>query len=229
MMHNEEYLYLVWKDPQTRRNFTVGKLTRSEEYTFTYLEDMLAAENHGWSKLEAFPEVREYKSKVMFPAFACRLPDRKRRDLYKILQKYGVEEFDEFELLKKSGARLPIDTYEFINPIFPDDETVLRDFYVMAIPYSTENTAVYCDQLQGVGVGDLLQFVPEPDNDYDPLAIRVVSQDGAHWGYIPRYYNKEILARLNKGMTYSCEVIEIDYDCNSSECIKVRVRMPCER
>lgn len=71
-------------------------------------------------------------------------------------------------------------------------------------------------------------LVPEPENDYDPLAIRVVSQDGAHLGYIPRYYNKEILARLNKGMTYSCEVIEIDYDCSTSECIKVRVKMPCD-
>ena len=108
---------------------------------------MSAAEDHGWSKLEAFPEMKEYKSKVMFPAFASRLPDRKRRDMKRILRKYGLEEFDEFELLKKSGARLPIDTYEFINPIFPDDETVLRDFYVMAIPYSAESTVVNCDQL----------------------------------------------------------------------------------
>ena len=228
MIHNEEYLYLVWKDPRTRRNFTVGKLTRGEEYTFSYLEDISAAESHGWSKLEAFPEVRVYRSKVIFPVFASRLPDRKRRDLDKILQKYGLEEFDEFEMLKKSGARLPIDTYEFINPIFPEDETVQRDFYVMAIPYSAGNTEVNCGQLQNVNVGDLLQFVPEPKNDYDPLAIRVLSQDGAHLGYIPRYYNKEILARLNKGMTYSCEVIEIEYDCSTSECIKVRVKMPCE-
>ena len=53
---------------------------------------------------------------MLFPVFASRLPDRKREDIDKILQKYGLKEFDEYELLKKSGARLPIDNLEFIVP-----------------------------------------------------------------------------------------------------------------
>ncbi len=33
---------------------------------------------------------------------------------------------------------------------------------------------------------------------------------------------------VQRSMTYSCKVIEIDYDCSTSECIKVRVKMPCD-
>ncbi len=57
-----------------------------------------------------------YTDTVLFPVFASCLPDRKRKDIDKILQKYGLKEFDEYELLKKSGARLPIDNLEFIVP-----------------------------------------------------------------------------------------------------------------
>lgn len=32
-----------------------------------------------------------------------------------ILKTYGMTEYDEFELLKRSGAKLPIDNYEFVK------------------------------------------------------------------------------------------------------------------
>ncbi len=80
-----------------------------------------------------FLEEKVYESDVLFPVFASRLPDRKRRDINKILEKYGLVEFDEFELLRKSEARLPIDTYSFIDPIFSADETVEREFFVMGV------------------------------------------------------------------------------------------------
>ena len=111
MTYNNKYLYLIWKDPQTRRNFTIGKLCHSEKYAFEYFGDFSKAENHGWSKFEVFPEEKVYESDVLFPVFASRLPDRKRRDIGKILQKYGLNEYDEFELLRKSEARLPIDIF----------------------------------------------------------------------------------------------------------------------
>ena len=35
-----------------------------------------------------YPEERVYESDVLFPVFASRLPDRKRRDIDKILEKW---------------------------------------------------------------------------------------------------------------------------------------------
>ncbi|MBU3181659.1 hypothetical protein [Clostridium psychrophilum] len=53
----------------------------------------------------------------MFPAFSSRLPDKRRKDVKEILAKY-----DAFELLKKSGGKLPIDSLKFIDPIFLDEK-----------------------------------------------------------------------------------------------------------
>ncbi len=223
---NEKYLYLVWKDPKTRRNFTIGKLCRNEKYTFEYDGDFGKAENYGWTKFDMFPEEKVYESEVLFPVFASRLPDRKRRDIDKILEKYGLTEFDEFELLRKSEARLPIDTYSFIDPIFPEDTTVERDFFIMGIRHHSPCKGEDCKLLPNLKIGDELVFEKEPNNEYDPNAIRILTQNKEHLGYVPRYYNVAVLNRLNVGMSYSCKIIDINLDQDCSECIKVKLEMP---
>lgn len=226
MLLNNDYLYLIWKDPETRRNYTVGKLTRGETFTFEYCEEATEAEHAGWKPLGAFPAYQKYSSEIMFPVFSSRLPDKKRRDINKILQKYGLHEFNEFELLRKSGARLPIDTYEFVDPIFAEDEVVEREFYVMGIRHHSACNGRNCAMLPTLKTGDLLVFEEEPDNKHDPMAIRVLTKEGKHLGYIPRYYNKAIIERLHNGMTYSCEVLEVNPSQSCSECIKVKLNMP---
>lgn len=227
MFESEKYLYLIWKDPKTRSNFTIGKLSRNEKYRFEYYETAKeTAEKAGWAPLDAFPEYKIYESDALFPVFSSRLPDRKRRDIKKILEKYELSEFDEFELLRKSGARLPIDTYEFIDPIFPDSETIERDFYVMGIRHHAACAGNDCTLLPQINAGDLLLLKEEPENEYDSFAIRVLTKSGEHLGYIPRYYSQAITERLQKGMTYSCEVLEVTPANNCSECIKVRLNMP---
>ena len=56
-----------------------------------------------------------YRSEELFPAFSSRLPDRKRKDIDKILKKYNLDEYDTYELLKRSGAKLPIDNLQFVG------------------------------------------------------------------------------------------------------------------
>lgn len=228
MMKRNNYLYLIWKDPQTRANFTIGKLYRGEKYTFEYFGDVGKAENRGWTKFEVFPEEKTYESEVLFPVFASRLPDKKRRDINKILEKYNLSEYDEFELLRKSEARLPIDTYSFIDPIFPEEETVQRDFFVMGVRHQTPCDGKDCGLLPKVDIGDELNFETEPENSYDANAIKVKTRTGEVLGYVPRYYNTAILERLNNGMTYSCKIIDINLQQDCSECIKVRLNIPKE-
>ena len=102
MTQKDKYLYLIWKDPQTRQNFTIGKLGCGLKYSFEYSEDVGKAEKNGWTKFEVFPEEKVYESDILFPVFSSRLPDRKRRDIDKILEKYGLSDFNEFELLRKN-------------------------------------------------------------------------------------------------------------------------------
>lgn len=221
------YLYLIWKDPETRRNYTIGKLSFEDgRYVFCYLPDAEEAKKVGWEYLKSFPENITYESNVVFSAFTSRLPDKKRRGIEAILRRYGLEQYDEFEFLRRSGARLPIDTYEFIDPILPEDETIQKDFYVMGIRYKSPCHGEDCELMVPVSCGEELSLVPEPENQYDGNALRIVTLGGQHLGYVPRYYNKEILARLAQGVTYSCVVVETNQTGQCSECIKVRLSIP---
>ncbi|MBO5376986.1 MAG: DNA-binding protein [Ruminiclostridium sp.] len=228
MTQKNRYLYLIWKDPLTRQNFTIGKLGSGSKYFFEYAADIGKAEKNGWTKFEVFPEEKLYESDALFPVFASRLPDKKRRDIDKILEKYGLSTFDEFELLRKSEGRLPIDTYSFIDPIFPDDQTVQRDFYIMGVRHHALCEGKDCSLLPMINVEDELIFEKEPENEFDINAIKVQTSAGDILGYVPRYYNEAILERLKKSMTYSCKIIDINRSQGCSECIKVRLNMPRE-
>lgn len=228
-MSTNNYLFLIWKDPKSRTNYTIGKLSHSGSYSFEYFEAAKEAEKAGWEPLEAFPKLDiTYESENLFPVFSSRLPDRKRRDIKKILEKYELSVFDEFQLLRKSGARLPIDTYEFVDPIFPDEETIERDFYVVGIRHLAACSGHLCKLRPDVHVDDLLQLEMEPQNEHDQFAVHVLTVQGKSLGYIPRYYSQPITERIQKGMTYSCRVLEVATDSNCSECIKVRLNMPCK-
>lgn len=225
-VHN--YLLLIWKDPSSRRNYTIGKLTRGDKYYFEYFGEYELAKKAGWRELEAFPDNKVYENTELFLPFSSRLPDKKRRDIKVILEKYDLPVYDEFELLRKSGARLPIDSYEFVDPIFPEDKTIKRDFFIMGIRHVADCEGKNCPNLPNVSIGDQLVFVEEPENENDKYAIRVETANGEPLGYVPRYYNQSVLERLKKQSTYSCEVIDINQNGPCAECIKVRLRIPKE-
>ena len=225
--HN--YLFLIWKDPRSRKNYIIGKLSRNKKFTFEYCEQYEDAIKAGWMLLEAFPERKLYESDTLFAAFSGRLPDPKRRDILKILQKYDLKEYDGFELLRKSTGRLPIDTYEFIDPIFPEEETIVREFYIMGIRHYCGQPEDHCEGLATVKLYDELLLEAEPDNPYDKYAVKVISAQNVLLGYIPRYYSEGVSTRLNNNMTYSCEVIEtapVEY---CENCLKVRLKIPKEQ
>lgn len=226
MVRANNFLYLIWKDPQTRNNYIVGKLCKGKNYTFEYCGEYGKAESCGWSKLESFPEEILYENDTLFPVFSSRLPDKKRRDIKKILDKYELSEFDDFELLRKSEGRLPIDTYSFVDPIFPEDEIIQRDFYIMGIRHNSSCMGRDCSRLPQVNKGDELCFDLEPDNKYDPNAIRILTSRGDLLGYVPRYYSQPILQRIRDQISYICNVIDINSTQDCSECIKVRLKMP---
>ena len=228
MDNNHNYLYIIWKDPRSRRNYIIGKLSRENGFRFEYCKEYKMAQEAGWEMLEAFPEDKKYESKELFAAFAGRLPDPKRRGIEKILKKYGLDQYDGYELLRKSTGRQPMDTYEFIDPIFPEDETVERDFYLMGIRHHAGCNGEDCAKKPNVSKGDELFLRAEPDNEADPFAVRVETKDGQMLGYIPRYYSESVSGRLAKGMTYYCIVLELGKEKECETCIQVKLKIPRE-
>lgn len=227
IMSEHDFLYLVWKNPQNRRNYTVGKLSRNADgYTFEYCNESKLAQADGWNMIQAFPEIKKYESKDLFPAFSSRLPDRRRRNIEEVLKKYHLDCYDGFELLKRSGGRLPIDTYEFVDPIFDEDVTVEKEFYIAGIRHSSGCEGANCQNRPDLSLSMKLLLVPEPTNEYDANAVQVQTENKHILGYIPRYFSKSISNRLNNGMTYECTIIELCDNQNCQECVKVKLVMP---
>jgi hypothetical protein len=225
MKHN--YLYIIWKNPNTKRNYIVGKLGKTETgFFFEYSDEYRDALSSGWTWIECFPEDKRYESTVLFPVFQSRLPDKKRKDLPQILEKYELEQYDGYELLKNSGGRLPIDTYEFVDPIFDDDRTIERTFYLVVIHDLSSCSGVSCKDRPCLKLGAKLILQQEKNNVHDVYAVQVKTEEGKYLGYIPRYYSRGVSDRLNKGMSYDCTVLDVNQDCNCEECVKVKLLMP---
>ena len=56
-------------------------------------------------------------------------------------------------------------------------------------------------------VGDLVWLMPEPDNEYDAFAIRILNSNGMNLGYIPSEDNEEILELLSSEEAEYCSRI----------------------
>ena len=127
-INTRDYLYLIWKDYNTRQKHIIGELSKNGKYEFKYrIKDVDNAIKNGFKPLIAFANINEvYESYDMFPAFSSRLPDKRRKDVKEILAKYGLEKYDAFELLKKSGGKLLTDSLEFIDPTFIDETNVYK-------------------------------------------------------------------------------------------------------
>lgn len=125
----KDYLYLIWKSEKSRKQYVIGQLIKNGQYEFQYADDIQNAINDGFTPLLCFPDVdKVYTDTKLFSVFASRLPDKKRKGIQNILKKYNLEEYDEYMLLKRSGARLPIDSLEFIDPILDMDGSGTRIF-----------------------------------------------------------------------------------------------------
>ena len=114
----QDLVYLVWKDVKTGNKYKVAKLYKENgTFYFKYiLENVKEAQKNGFELLIAFPQINAtYENPHLFAVFSARLPDKKRPEIEKILKEYNMTEYDEFELLKRSGAKLPTDNYEFVR------------------------------------------------------------------------------------------------------------------
>ena len=98
----KDLVYLVWTDAKTGNKYKVAELYKIQK--------------SGFKLLIAFPQINAlYDNPKLFATFAARLPEPTRPEIKEILETYGMTEYDAFELLKRSGAKLPIDNYEFVK------------------------------------------------------------------------------------------------------------------
>jgi hypothetical protein len=223
-----DYIYLIWKDVKTRRQYTIGQLSKNGQFEFNYGFEIKEALKKGFDLLISFDDINKvYKSDILFPVFSSRLPDKKRKDMYKILEKYGMTEYDDYTLLKKSGARLPIDNLGFIDPILDKDSgEIKRIFDLSGSRHYIGCKGQNCDDSIDLSIDEELNLVLEPENSHDKNAIKVsITSNNVHIGYVPRYYSKEVGELINDGYDYTCKVFDVQKDKNCNECVKIELEI----
>lgn len=222
-----DYLLLIWKEPKTRRRYMIGELSKNGQFEFSYGYEVQEAIVAGFEMLIAFPEIKKvYKNDNLFPVFASRLPDPKRKGIEAILEKYGLTEYNAYDLLKKSGARLPIDNLEFIDPIFDFEiGKVERQFFLAGPRYYIGCEGKNCEKSIDLNLHEELRLMPEPENVHDEHAIKILNASGTLLGYLPRYYAKGVCQLIVEHATINCRVIDIFKDTECNECIKVELSL----
>ena len=222
----KDYLYLIWKSEQTRKQYIIGQLTKNGQYEFQYGGEVQAAIADGFRPLLCFPDLNKvYKDDRLFTIFTSRLPDKKRKNIQTILEKYGLEKYDDYMLLKRSGARLPIDNLEFIDPILSLDKDVTRIFYMAGVRHYLDCDGKDCAQAIEVTRGDEVFLRTEPDNSYDQNAVQFLDISGNVLGYVPRYYSKGVTELLKREKKIACHIYNVDKNKNCNECIKVIMKI----
>ncbi len=226
VQNDKDYLYLIWKSEQTRRQYIVGQLTKNGKYEFQYNREIDKALDAGFAPLISFPKINTvYESTELFPVFSSRLPDKKRKDIDKILEKYNLNEFDAYELLKRSGARLPIDNLQFIDPILDFNNAFKKSFYMAGVRHYLGCDGENCDKSINVTRGDEVFLKKEPENVKDVNAIKIVNESEELLGYIPRYYSEAFTRIMNQGRDIHCYVTNVAKEKNCGECIMLMVNV----
>ena len=95
----KDYLYLIWKSNNGGRQYIIGQLTKNGQYEFQYCNEYEEAIKDGFKPLVSFENPKKiYTCTDLFPVFSSRLPDRKRKDMDKILFNIPKELKKQFQI-----------------------------------------------------------------------------------------------------------------------------------
>lgn len=218
-------LWLIWKDPQERRRYTIGELSCNNDfYVFKYLNpELKEAIKAGFEYFPGFPNLNTvYENSKLFANIETRLPNSSRNDYLDILNSYNLNaDSTKIEILKKTKGRLLTDTFEFV-PIFDKSK----------IEFEIAGTRHYNDvkKIQKrFNVNDSLLLEIEPNNSKDERAIKVMcikSNTKYHLGYVPRFYSKYLFELLKENKKYSAKIESLNFNTkNDDENISASVKL----
>lgn len=208
-------LLLIWRDRISRLYFHIGTLTYDGKiYQFEYTHQIEGerrvhdAINHGYSLHPAFPDLmKKYKSEKLFPAFARRIPSEDRVDYKEVLQELGLpKSASKMDLLRATRGMVGKDPYFFDEPLHLHDQNILSNyFYISGMRYIDlpKNWNFTLKK------GDKLYLEQAPSNPVDPNAVKILTKNGIHLGYVPGVFAKAISALIERKVQTNVYVDEI--------------------
>lgn len=212
----KDELWLIWKDPIMHRRYKIGSLIKeSNTYKFKYINPELDdAKLAGFKYFPGFEDLeKSYESNTLFTNVFTRLPNSTRIDYLEILNSYNLEkDSTDFEILKATRGRTFTDNYEFVPAFDPNK-----------IEFEVAGTS-HCKDVEkcknSLQINKNLYLEPEPSNLQDENAIKIIFKENDksyHLGYVPRYYSKELLEELKKGIAYSAMIQSLNLESQLSD------------
>jgi len=197
----EEQLYLAWQDPDDRRWWPVGLLTRDEKniYSFFYTKGALRLYEMG--RFEPFGNMRDlysvYKSAELFPLFNNRLLSHFRPEYNMYLKWLDIEESEDKSLamLALTEGIRGTDKLEVFKCPKPNKEEEFEvKFFVHGLRYIPKNCL---DRVNELDIGDRLFIMLDVQNEFDYWALALRTEDPLTVvGYCPRYLTKDFYTLL---------------------------------
>lgn len=94
-------------------------------------------------------------------------------------------------------------------------------FYIAGVQYHSLESI-----LNKLSVGDCLQLVIEPSNEYDKNAVRIEYfniNGNVMCGYVPMFFSSKVSEYIKMGKNLECIIIELNKDADPWEMCKVKI------
>ena len=90
-----------------------------------------------------------------------------------------------------------------------------REFYIAGVKFHELPLII-----NEVEIGEVLTLEPEPSNQYDPNAVKILRGD-VMTGYVPKKFSSEVAMMIENDFPIQCRVIEVNVSAKPWEACKV--------
>jgi hypothetical protein len=163
-------IYLTWRAGKGHRRHRVGIIRKNstEGIRFRYLVSPEEASKTGFIPYTDFPDLTKEYTENVLEIFGQRLTKSKRGDIQKYYDFWEIKpeyKDDKYYLLAHTQGLLATDNFEFLADYSP----------IKGLSFTSEICGLSHNKIDSsvLSVGDDLQWECEPNNSYDPKAIKV--------------------------------------------------------
>ncbi len=171
----------------------IGRLERNDQlYRFWYTAGARKPGFRPFTGMNSLDEI--YESEDLFPVFANRLLSESRPEYEAYLCWSGFEPGatpDPIVVLGVTEGIRQTDAVEVFPCPEPDAEgCYFNKFFLHGIRWMAPEVV---ERINGLAEGELLKFMPDSQNDYDPWAVAVrTAESRMLLGYVPRYLAQDV-------------------------------------
>ena len=186
-------LFITWQEPESRRIFPIARLMglAGGAYEFAYIRAAVAAESMGFHGLPGYEDLKQvYVSAELPRLFDNRLPARGRHAVVQEASELIGEGLDPapITILVPLGDGKTERLEAFAPPLPTPPGLYVGVFWVRGVGRIAGSE----DVPLALHAHERVKLLPEPNNAYNPRALRVVTADDLPIGYVPDYLANEL-------------------------------------